>query len=816
LRPTFILPKLSAPMGYSASTLVVEAGALVGVLIVWACGLLVSNASVMGAFLPFSSLPVLAIEGCFVGGLLVVVASMSSWRERLFGAALLVCGWLLTAFALRVAVGEITTLPSVSTSVGGAAYFGTPYVGAQIGILFAVVAITVTAAIVALVRVRPPVYGGREPRDAGAKVSSSGRSTLWIAAGTLLIAGIFVPRFGSAVLDPLRGVTPSWDAQNLIGWEWAVAQGLVPMKDFFYPYGLNSAFDLFPSGAWLQWLVKLATLGLIAWSVAQLSDRHSRVARSLAAVATVAVLAAWNDSTWRYSVAFALVAAYAAAGPMQPSRRASMWGLLLVATVGCGLYGLDSLGSAAVGCVAVAGGELISRRAPLSWHTAVRAAMDVSIGVAALGIVAATWVLQGSFAGNARFWLDPGGVSAYSAGDQQHFGALMGGIDLIPTLPALLTGATSMLLVAGLLLAFQSGKAAASASALLLGGSGLSLVVLMKHLVRPQFDAVALIPLLALALAVIILCSRRSIGVLVACGIFAGSLGAAVHAGDGFTRLAQSAAGVPKRVIDSVGMTGNGPALVRADRNRFDPAVYPGWTVEPALARAVRDSEGRRKGSFAVVGEAPAVYFLLGQRFPYHNNLYNASQASEQKVMVDRLARQRPQRILWRRDSFVDGVPLTVRVPIVMTYTIANYVPMARYTQVRPSTFDILRPRRQGERVLTRWWAGRLGRSQDLGFVPAASRALSAPQCRLTKRSCASFLELTGGARSKGSVIAVNVRSASGNFVATFRALEGTRRYALRLDRLWFWPYIGKNPHFEVNDPGWQVQLKGLKTNDLY
>ena len=744
----------------------------------------------------------------------LAAASPPTWKERAIALAALLATWLLAYLGILLGVAQIATLPPVSDAVGGAAYWGTPVIGAQLGA-------AATAAVLLLAAVGFAKLCGRSA-DASpvavenvAEPTGSAREWLWIGLGTLICVAALTPRLGSSVLDSLRGAPPRWDFQNLIAWEWAIDRGLVPGRDFFFPYGGIEAFYRFPEGVVLLWLSKAATLGLVAWAIGRLSEPRERISRALVAVVVVVLLGEWSESTWRYAVPVAIVAAYASAGPLHGGRSKRTWAVIAAAFIGCGLYGLDLLGYAAVGCLAVASGELLSGNARLSWSTAKYALADlIPFCVALMGTLGIWWI-RGSFRGNAQWWLDPGGVSAFGASDQRKFGALMDGIVAAPTVPMILTGITFLLLASGLLLTFQSGRRHAGAAAILLGAAGVSFAVLLKHLVRPQFDVLLIVPLLGFTWAAAVLFTRRNLLTVISCALLAGSFVALIQDRGGFRSLAEQAINAPSRVVQGLGMFGNPDALARADRRRFDAVVFPGWSVEPNLAAAVHQVTGPRK-SFAVLGEAPGVYFLLKQPFPYHSDLYDVAPIGQQQEMVAAMRADPPDVLLWRRDAKIDEVPQTVRAPLVMAYAVSNYVPLRQYQKRGPSPFDILRRRRAYEAVDLAFWRDRLSSTEDLGFVPVASDALGSPRCHSLGRSCTPYAIVTGSARSRGEAVTVAVRGAGGSYRARFRALEGRGSYAIRLDRLWYWPFAGNTVRLAVENRGWTVKKTLIDTDALY
>ena len=157
----------------------------------------------------------------------------------------------------------------------------------------------------------------------------------------------------------------------------------------------------------------------------------------------------------------------------------------------------------------------------------------------------------------------------------------------------------------------------------------------------------------------------------------------------------------------------------------------------------------------------------------------------------------------------VDWVPQDVRVPLIFNYMIENFVPVSR-----GPAFDILK-RRTGEPIPVDYWRSRLD-TEDLGFVAAQSDGADALACAGGK-GCNGYAVVRGHTSKKLEKVLLRITAADGTaFGVVLSTKAGQDEYTVRLDRLWFSPFIGQRPRVEVQKPatGWSARLELHKTGD--
>jgi hypothetical protein len=752
-----------------------------------------------------------------LAGLAVTVAALPL-RRALWGAAALAATWIVGWAAFTTIPHDLFIDTPVDQAAGGAAYYGTPYVPQQLAAALVVAVVLAVAAGCALVARRR----GSWPigRDEAHRQPERRRLTLWaggvaVAVGVALVALPALPDLPSIALgDPMAPYktntsVSTWDLSNLLTWLWLINDGAVPMRDFFFPYGQTWVFSTFPLGPLWGWLANCTVLGLASWALWRLAPREGRVARVVLCALTLVLLGIWQGIAWRYSVPLVLALVYAAVGPAAHRRPTRGHLVLAFAALLSALWGIDTLGYGIAGMAFVLLGEVLSGRLALRpVGPLVRGlAVDALAMMAAL-LVPLLWLLQGSFDGNVRFAFGPRGVSATGAAAQNMLGALRQFIGIKPTYEMLSVMAPVLLLAAGFAQGVLGGRRGVGGSRLLLAAGGCWLAVLLKHLVRPQGDVMFLVPILAATWFAILVWEVRRWALAAAIGALAATFVWTLQRSDVVDIYWASAKTAPNRVVKSVELVNKTDRIAAVDRRTYQPGNLPRWPLELSAVAQLRKQMARESDdSFAVFGDLPYLYIYFHEHPPYHVDLYDASKRDEQDAMVDDLEEEDPNLILWRRDFAQDAVPQAVRNPIVLRWMIERYVP------VRRGPFDVLRRRRARDTPVPEYWRARLGEPLSLGYVPAASGGDDADSCT-GGDGCNAYAVMKGRPSARDELLGFTVSGGGRSFGVVLLGRPGQDEYAVRLDRLWFAPFVGPSPKVETGMPGFSVRLEGHRSGD--
>lgn len=590
------------------------------------------------------------------------------------------------------------------------------------------------------------------------------------------------------------------------------------MRDFWYPYGAQWLLSDFPTGPAVRFAWHGSVLTVAAWSLWRLA-RPGAVKIALCLVALVAVcnLTPVDPLTpsivWRYLPALVLAACYAAVGPLRHARPTRGHAVFAAACGAVGIMEADILVAGLGGAAFVALGELAFDPAPRAWRSVRAALVDLAAVCAGFAAMLAFWAITDSFAENVRWFTSFRAVTASSAYVQDASGALRGlGADprevtLLVTLPALL------LAVAFAQRRFGHARGAAG-SRLLFAAAGVSTILLAKHMVRAQGGLMIVVPLVALLWAAILHWRPRPLRSAVAAGLFAGATLGLLQAGAAITpsEYLGRALSTPVRAVEDLGLVLDRDKIRTAGDHRFAAERFDRIPEKIGIAdRLTKELSGTGNSRFATLGDAQVLYVLFGQDPPGHISLYDASPVAEQRRWIDAVRKRRTQLLVWRRDFSIDGIVYSIRDPLVFAYAIAHYVP-----QRLDNPMDVLRLRRPGEPPDKAFWSVRLGNEVDLGGIPSYSRGDDLDRCDGDGPGCAPYAIVTGPEAPKtGEKLVVTLDGTSYSVELSTR--EGVGSYAIRLDRLWFWPFARGARKLSIVTPGWQVERASVRAgDDLY
>ena len=745
-----------------------------------------------------------------LGGLAVMLRG----RRALVAGAGLVATWLVAHALYDRLPGALGGSVPVGDAVGAAAYFRDPYIGLQLTALVLILATGAVAALLARRRPRPAAAVESLPPE------PSRRDRRLVALATALVVLTLLPDLHDQLVVQSRGPLDlaGWDDRNLVAWDFFLQRGLQPMVDFFFPYGNGWVFHDFPFGPAAMFSWQALWLSVAAWALSRLiGPRPWRIALCLLAIVALGLLdlpgTLLPQTFWRYMPGFTVALAYAAAGPLRHRQPVRAHGVLLVACAVAGAMAFDVFTLALGGILFVAIGEIARNPAVRGRRLVRAAAVDVLPVIGGAACMLASWALAGTFDANLRWYGDARGVSAYSGAPHDKLGALLG-LTVEPGLVLLLAAIPALLLVVAFAYGRLAGRSEQAVSAILFAAAGVSAVILAKHMVRAQGPLVLYAPLIALGLSATVLWTARSVRTWFVVALFAGTLGSVLHvtAQVPLTAYATSVVELPVTIVRDVRQIADRDELRDAANDRFAAKRFarsPEKTrVADPLERVLSGAGDRR---FAVLGDAQLLYVLFDQKPPLHTQLYNASPKAEQRAVIGALQRMAPAHLVWRRDVEIDGVPYPVRVPLVFAYAIEHYVP-----ERLGNPSDLLRPRRRGEAPALAFWRARLGESVDLGAIPSYSRGAQARACDAGP-GCVPYAAVTGTPAKDGERPVVDVRAGRRHFKIALNGYAGVERYSVRLDRLWFWPFVAAGARLSTASPGWRVRRVDVRAgDDLY
>jgi hypothetical protein len=740
--------------------------------------------------------PLLVLIAFLVGGFF----PWRGWRDAtwtvLLPASLLASAWV-ERFAARLLDRRLGGIPSAAEAVGNAVYLGYPKFS-DFNLYFLSVVLAMALGFLAgqgLSRLSPSVPDVEEAGDA--------RLLRW-SKGAALVLLLF---FALATFPPLAELElgfrqsvhgPRYDLDNVYTWAYLVHRGWRPFRDFWYPYGLFSSFDAggpFPWGYLLSWAHQLGVVALATWAVMRLSARWPWKGLLLIAMSLGFVLLGIWVASGRYFLALdlALLALVARAdGYREPYT-------LGLAVLGVYAFALEpnqlfygGLAVAAVIVLDLLRLEAHERRALL--HRLLRAVGLFAVGVGLLFLVLSrrdqlqgflgfleqlpVMTVYGSLPAHWRAW--------YRLGAEQNL---------------LLLGPLFLLGLAATLLGWRRRIGPPAASALALGILGA--FTFNKFLVRPHIaNQTAVYSAVGLLLALFQLGPRLrpvqralcwgTVAFLVASRLDDAALAAARW-------RVQVVAAVPASLRTLVRGAQPGLELSAFEDIRRYPVYQP--VVERIRATG---SEGAIADKVFELGDDSVLYVALRQQTPYYLTLYNASPLEAQQKNLDWVSRERPGWLVWRPGfGDFDGVPNTVRVPLLYGAAVEGFLPVAQLGDL-----DLLVRRPESAPIDLEYWAAKLGTSLDLHALPAVSGLSALAPCRA--EPCVEALRIRVKQPVAGRTRRLTFRVGGRSFELTFVELAGHHQYDLHLDHVWFYGPLRRNGlHPElVGDAGAGAELE--------
>jgi hypothetical protein len=727
------------------------------------------------------------VVALLVGALLVAAIGSAT-----LGAAALVAalgGALLAARLVPHFVWNRHFGSDVTSAVGQATYLGIPKSRDQLILILTTAAAVLVPAFIALtVRVvsTSSSDGTRSQVSNTVKARLEGRTLLLPLCVLGVIAILFAPDLSrSLAAARSQSYLPQWDSNNLLFWDYLIHKGLVPTKDFFYPYGFQSLFSidapwgvlisylnylafwaylilgtflvltLFSSGRAL--LIRCGTVYALILTVA-LGGEIPEAARYLGSLGVVLLFASLRDSDRAFAprrILFVIALAHLV--------------LFEAAQAIYALVPIIFLCAFETGCL---------------WRTRQRAARFVALSassiIAGAGVAVVVLVATARLRGTVDFY-------AQVRAETVAWGAPSGIEQWIGRPDGL-----SAYVYWGMLLSFGFGVYALltwkapmrSSGAIMLAVALLVAMMMQKQVLRPGIESYIWLPaVFGIVLWFVLMPldqTRHWASVIAVFGVVSGVIIVSGGYRHGLTSLFHG----PARIVRSIdALATDESSFAAVARMRFAPKHLRDYSQDELLASALRKEPAVRAGGrIWTLGEQPATVILLNRVWPYYfDTFYETSPVAWQLKLVRDLERKPPAVVAWNREfrSF-DAVPNVVRVPLIFDWAITHLV---HKRTVGP--FEILRPRRPGEAIPLPWWRAKLGHSVDLGAVPAYT-TLGGSTCTDGK-DCRDYVVVDFGGEAPVGVEQLRATVNQLPFRIVFRTQAHVSRYIIDLERVWFW-----------------------------
>jgi hypothetical protein len=217
-----------------------------------------------------------------------------------------------------------------------------------------------------------------------------------------------------------------------------------------------------------------------------------------------------------------------------------------------------------------------------------------------------------------------------------------------------------------------------------------------------------------------------------------------------------------------------------ANGERFAPLRFRDHVRERELIDGLQARLGSTPALFSLT-DSPILYLLTGQPAVWLGNMYNASSVREQMRIVRWLESGAVDYVVFERSRLhIDGVPLPVRVPMVVKAVIELFTPDSHI-----GGYEVLRRRAPTEPVDLATWAKWLGSTLDLGHLPSLIEIDDRSACTLP--SCDQYIVVNVEKPDPSQAGNVALTLDGVPFELTFAVTATRTRYVIPLSRLWFW-----------------------------
>lgn len=582
-----------------------------------------------------------------------------------------------------------------------------------------------------------------------------------------------------------------YDSQNVITWQYFKYLGLIPMKDFWYPYsGFFYSSPPFFSELIFGWIHKILIFGISAFSIYRIFS-YEKV-RSLFIILAVWLLQVATVGTDRYFLSLSIVLFLAANIKIPRPAAFFVWGV----------YGgyvfimepVQLMYAAPAGLLLMLASFIVERRQDVRS----RIIKGSLIGLGAAALVTAPYIQylssQGALNEVLAFYktLNSLGVAGMSA------------IDIVDWVYQSISSIsvywwfTLLLFIFSLCSLFTRPKKLWQIEDFFpLAIALLNIMIFQKWLIRPFFNTQGLaIPIIGLLLIIarsdvrgFFRYSFMQYGAAVVAGV---SLVVVFKIGNPVITLLREVTSRPLSIQKDFTVAFAGTDQWTSIKDQYfslEKFHIDGMDGNAFKKKVLEKLSFKKNDDLFVLGDDAYVYIILNQRAPFHISFYAQSILNSQKNTVAWLAAHRPTYVLWNKSfEAFDTVPNIVRSPLIYEKVISDYT----YFDTVGS-FLIFQRNDREEAIDLDFWRENLGDSIDLGYIPGRSEPERFISEERDGSQVATFLTVMVDNPTHGNIQEIDTVIDGKTYTIIFREYKGKKIYHIHLNRVWFWQAAIKN-----------------------
>jgi hypothetical protein len=629
-------------------------------------------------------------------------------------------------------------------------------------------------------------------------------------AGTIC-TGIFLcsfPQLKSAFDQlPITGHAPDWDSQAILNWQYVANKGLIPYKDYWFPYGgFWDMLSPFPWDLFRFHIYKFIVFGVFSVAIYIITGNRK--------IWTLGILFAtlcfnqinYFQGLYRYALSIDVMLFYLC--------------LLFTGTDGIKWYIYYGLFTGWVFFYEPA--QIFYPALPVltlfildyfSDHSRskVRKLILHLSGFCTLLVIIALYIaklnLYGQWSGWLRFYSQMNAMTASSStpGTLTQWSTF-----LLRPENIVLLGTLFFIMWGVYLVLFQKNLAQGRKYGYIVLSFGLlAMMVFLKHIVRPhmarQFIAIHFLAIL------LFLCAyssrwnklQRITGSL----MFGGFIGFANQAGllsylysSYITPISSLETNIKTLFIDK--------NKLQIQQNAFfSPDLF---TKESPSAKAIYNYLSSFYGEnaipdFYVLGDDLYIYVMTGKTPPPYTSVYDGGPVEAQKTNLAWLSDHKPELVIWNSESQgFDGVPNIIRVPMLFDFVISHY----KFKE-KIDKFFVLEKKQPGSKTDLEFWAKNLGSTINIQHLAKGSSYPTLLKCSAPENEgCDDFLAIYIEEPVTDQAQNIELEIDGIKFTVQFTESADTHAYYIYLDRLWFWSLAVKEGLSKKVTPS---QIPGVK-----
>jgi hypothetical protein len=175
--------------------------------------------------------------------------------------------------------------------------------------------------------------------------------------------------------------------------------------------------------------------------------------------------------------------------------------------------------------------------------------------------------------------------------------------------------------------------------------------------------------------------------------------------------------------------------IINSQKQILTPANFVSYRDEVNIYNKLKQE---LRETFFVLTDNPIFYVLANKHPPYHINVYDSSPIYEQKQNINWIKKNDPKYVIMDKNKlFFDLVPNILRIPLVYEYLVKHYEFYKSF-----DNFEVLKKKKIDDKVDRSYWLKILGQKVDFGFIPLASKIDTNNECKNFSENCRPVLKI--------------------------------------------------------------------------